>query len=302
MALGLAWWIWPHSKLGAALAATALLFAYAPVMAFELMLVAAFHGRDPAPRPTWQELLRAWWGEVALAPRVFAWRQPFRSSQWPDTATGQSMGMNPPARAVVFIHGFVCNRAFWHPWMLELRKRNVPYASVSLEPVFGSIDGYLDQVEEAVERAHASTGLPPLLICHSMGGLVARAWMARDPNNSARIHRVVTIGTPHRGTWLARFSHLPNGRQMRQACGWLNQLAELEAAARPMALYEHFTCWYSNADNVVFPSSTATLPGADNRLVRGTAHVALAFHPRVMRESLAMVASAASSPMERTAS
>ena len=52
MALGLAWWIWPHSKLGAALAATALLFAYAPVMAFELMLVAAFHGRDPAPRPT----------------------------------------------------------------------------------------------------------------------------------------------------------------------------------------------------------------------------------------------------------
>ena len=47
---------------------------------------------------------------------------------------------------------------------------------------------------------------------------------------------------------------------------------------------------------------TAMLPGADNRHVPGVAHVALAFHPRVMRESLAMLASAASSPRERTAS
>jgi triacylglycerol esterase/lipase EstA (alpha/beta hydrolase family) len=136
-----------------------------------------------------------------------------------------------------------------------------------------------------------------------MGGLVARAWLALDSGNSARVHRVITIGTPHRGTWLARFSHLPNGRQMRQNGDWLTQLAAREHAAHHEGgPYERFTCWYSNADNIVFPASTATLPGADNRLVPGSAHVALAFHPRVMRESLAMVAPGASSPMDRTAS
>lgn len=302
LALGVAWWVWPHSKTGAVLAAFFVLIAYAPVMALELLLVAVLHGQDPAPRPTWRELLGAWWGEVTLAPRVFAWRQPFRSQQWPDTAHEPQPGHPAAGRAVVLIHGFVCNRAFWHPWMRVMKDRGIPYASVSLEPVFGSIDACLAQVEDAVARAYAASGRPPLLVCHSMGGLVARAWLVREPGNHARVHHVVTIGTPHRGTWLARFSHLPNGRQMRQSCEWLSELEAREQASRPTATYDLFTCWYSNADNIVFPCSTAALPGADNRLVRGIAHVALAFHPRVMEESLAMVASAASSPMERTAS
>jgi hypothetical protein len=37
---------------------------------------------------------------------------------------------------------------------------------------------------------------------------------------------------------------------------------------------------------VVIPASTATLPGADNRLVRGAAHVELAFEPRVIAHVL----------------
>jgi triacylglycerol esterase/lipase EstA (alpha/beta hydrolase family) len=278
------------------------LFAYAPVMAIELVLLRCVHGQDPAPRPTWGELAAAWWAEVLQAPRVFAWRQPFAWRRWPDTAVGDSSTSGARGRAVVFIHGFVCNRAFWHPWMKALRRVGIPYASVSLEPVFGSIDETLGQVEEAVSRAERATGLAPVLVCHSMGGLVARAWLAQSAASATRVHRIVTIGTPHRGTWLARFSHLPNGRQMRQGCDWLSQLAAREQAAHAAGAYQSFVCWYSNADNVVFPASTATLPGADNRLVRGTAHVALAFHPRVMWESLSMVASAESSPMDRTAS
>ena len=54
-----------------------------------------------------------------------------------------------------------------------------------------------------------------------------------------------------------------------------------------------FTCWYTNCDNIVFPASTATMPGADNRLVRGVAHVELAFHPQVMRDSMALIERAA---------
>jgi hypothetical protein len=62
-------------------------------------------------------------------------------------------------------------------------------------------------------------------------------------------------------------------------------LAKVEPASR----YAKFTCWYSNCDNIVVPASTATLPGADNRLVSAQGHVSMAFSPRVMHESLALL-------------
>ncbi len=83
-----------------------------------------------------------------------------------------------------------------------------------------------------------------------------------------------------------RFSRLANGRQMRLESGWLGELAQYGNEQR----HASFTCWYSNCDNIVFPVETATLAGADNRLVRGAAHVDLAFAPTVMDDALARIA------------
>jgi triacylglycerol esterase/lipase EstA (alpha/beta hydrolase family) len=184
---------------------------------------------------------------------------------------------------VVFVHGFFCNRGVWTPWLRRLQGRHA-FVAVSLEPLFGSIDDYAPQIDEAVQRVTRATGLAPLLVCHSMGGLAARAWLRRM-KAEARVHHVVTIGTPHRGTWLARFGHGTNGRQMRLLSDWHARLDEGMPAHRPAL----FTCWYSNCDNIVFPASTATLPGACNRLVRGAAHVQLAFVPQVMQATLALL-------------
>lgn len=300
-ALGWGWWVWPHSPVASVAGVALVLGGYVLVLALELLAVVWVHGDDPAPRPRWADLVSAWWQETRMAPRVFAWRQPFAWRRWPDTPV-TSAGREGGVGAVVFIHGFVCNRGFWHPWMRELHRLGIPYASVNLEPVFGRIDNYVPLIEQAVRRAEALGGRPPQLVCHSMGGLAARAWLVAHAGNPARVQRVLTIGTPHHGTWLGRFSHVPNGRQMRLNNRWLQAMAAAEAQSAPDATYRQFLCWYSNADNIVFPASTATLPGADNRLVPGAAHVAMAFHPRVMTESLAMLASAGSSPSDRTAS
>ncbi|MDR7096897.1 esterase/lipase family protein [Hydrogenophaga laconesensis] len=286
---------WPHSRVVAVLGALLSLGGYALVLGLEGVAAALLNRGDTAPPLAWRGVAGAWWQEVRVAPRVFAWHQPFRWASLPDDAD-PSDGRVP---AVVFVHGFVCNRGIWLPWMRRLRREGVPYVSVNLEPVFGSIDAYVPLLSEAVGRARALTGRPPMLVCHSMGGLVARAWRVAEPETS--VHKVVTIGSPHRGTWLGRFSRVANGRQMRQDGEWLVALHRREAEIAPQNAYADFVCWYSNADNIVFPASTATLPGADNRHVPGVAHVALAFHPRVMDESLAIVTSAASSPSERTA-
>lgn len=298
--LALVWmaWAWPHSKTAMFAGLALLVLGYAVILGIEVVAASAINRADSAQRASASEWLGAWWQEVQVAPQVFAWRQPFRWRELPDTSEA------PPASlpAVVLVHGFFCNRGFWLPWMERLRAIRAPYVSVNLEPIFGSIDDYAPIIDDAVTRATALTGHAPTLICHSMGGLAARAWLAATPGAALRVQKIVTIGTPHRGTWLARFSHLANGRQMRHDCDWQQSLVARELALHPQRNAELFVCWYSNTDNIVFPASTATLPGADNRLVTGAAHVALAFHPRVMAESLAMVASAVRSPSERTVS
>ena len=291
-----AWWLWWRSEsagwaIGGALL---VLLSYAVVLALEFGVMQWINRRDPAPRLGWGACAWAWWQEVRVAPQVFSWRQPFRWRVLPDEGVRPSPGQT----AAVFVHGFVCNRGLWLPWMRALQTRGLPWTSVNLEPVFGSIDDYVPLIEDAVRRAEALTGRPPLLVCHSMGGLAARAWLAVTPGAAQRVCGVVTIGTPHHGTWLAHFSHVTNGRQMQIGGDWLRTLEAREAGqARPP-----FVCWYSNADNIVFPATTATLPGADNRHLPGVPHVAMAFHPTVMATSLAMLASGGNSPSERTAS
>jgi pimeloyl-ACP methyl ester carboxylesterase len=255
---------------------------YTGFLALEFLLLHHINKTDPAPRPTWIELLRAWVGETLTAPRVFCWRQPFRTNAVSDQLAPAATVHG--RRGVVFVHGFFCNRGLWTPWLQRVRASGRAFVAVNLEPLFGSIDDYAPQIDEAVRQVTDATGLPPLLVCHSMGGLAARAWLKRM-KAEARVHHVVTIGSPHRGTWLARFGHGHNGRQMRLQSDWQSQLDH----EMPVDRHALFTCWYSNCDNIVFPTSTATLVGADNRLIRGAAHVQMAFLPEVMNATLAML-------------
>ena len=259
-----------------------MLLAYSALFAAECMLLRQLNKADPTPSASGRELLSAWWGETLIAPRVFCWRQPFRSNAVVDQ-------LGPPEqvfgqRGVVFVHGFFCNRGLWTPWLKRLQGGGHAFVAVNLEPLFASIDDYAGQIDAAVQQVRQASGMPPLLVCHSMGGLAARAWL-KQMKASARVYHVVTIGTPHRGTWLARFGHGQNGRQMRLHSSWQAQLDE----GMPDDWNALFTCWYSNGDNIVFPASNATLPGADNRLVRGAGHVQLAFEPQVLKTTLALL-------------
>lgn len=280
----LAWlaWSWgrPPWVAGAGIALIAL--GYSAGLAFEFVALRRVNRFDPVPQAAWLALARAWLAETLQAARVFGWRQPFRWRAVPDRLEPEA-GLHG-RRGVVFIHGFICNRGFWTPWLRRVSVGGHAFAAVNLEPVFGSIDDYAPIIDQAVAAVTQASGLPPLLVCHSMGGLAARAWL-RTGAHAGRVHHVVTIGTPHHGTWLGRFSRVPNGSQMAMGSQWLRTLAQ-DACGQPQPA---FTCWYSNCDNVVFPSSTATLAAAENRLVVGAAHVELAFRPQVMAATLALL-------------
>ncbi|MBP6897153.1 MAG: alpha/beta fold hydrolase [Pseudacidovorax sp.] len=256
-----------------------LLGGHGVVLAAEFLASNVVNRRGQGPHATLAQLLRAWWAECLLSPRIWAWRQPFRANRIPDHVP-------PPdgRRGVVLVHGFSCNRGFWLPWLSRLVAQGRCVVAVDLEPPLGGLDGFIDTLDAAVRRVHAATGQAPMLVAHSMGGLVARAWWCRT-GGRVPIHRIVTLGTPHAGTWTARVGRAASSHEMRIGSAWLRALDVAQRACPPA----RFTCWYSNCDNMVFPMHTATLSGADNRPAHGLAHVELAFDTVVMAETLALL-------------
>jgi triacylglycerol lipase len=259
----------------AVVGAALIVLGYAAFLGFEFLLLHFVQDQALVPRASAAELLRAWLGEVLMAPRVFFWRQPFRANAQPDRVHAPQAGRH----GVVLVHGFVCNRGLWNPWMRELRVRQASFVAVNLEPVFGSIDEYMPIIERAVQRVEAATGMPVVLVGHSMGGLAIRAWLAQY-NAHVRVARIITVGSPHQGTWLARYGHTRNSRQMRVGNPWLSQLASRERADQ-RAL---FTCFFGRCDNIVFPVASATMDGARNLHLAGSAHVDMLFRPEVFSE------------------
>ncbi len=258
---------------------------YALVLALEFSMLRWVHGSDPTPRASGAQLLRAWCGEVLAAPRVFCWRQPFRSQHWPDQLPTHARGR----RGVLLVHGFVCNRGIWNLWLKRLTAAGVPVVAVNLEPVFGAIDDYAAAIEQALQRLEKATGLAPVVVAHSMGGLALRRWWAEQHDDS-RVHHAITIAAPHHGTWLARFALSRNASQMQQHSPWRAALVAREPAARA----RRFTCFYGHCDNIVFPPATATLEGADNRHLAGVAHVHMVDHPAPWAELQRLLAGAPS--------
>lgn len=253
-----------------------ILFGYALVLGLEFVLMQVANRDDPRGAARVSEVIRAWTAEVACALKVFCWRQPFRSQAIPDRVHGR-----PGQRGLVLAHGFVCNRGLWNAWYPRLIQRGIPFIGVNFEPVFGQIDDYGGQLDAAVATLERSTGLAPVIVAHSMGGLAVRAWLKTSRASMIdRVHHVITLGSPHSGTALARFGYSANSRQMLPNASWLGQLSQYEASV----VMPKFTCVFSNCDNIVFPASTALLPYADAVHIPACAHVQMADHPRSFEE------------------
>ena len=189
----------------------------------------------------------------------------------------------PRGLPVLLVHGYGCNGGYWAQLAALLERENISYTTVDLEPVTAGIDDYTGLVEQAVQRLlAASKAERVVIVAHSMGGLVSRAWMRR--HGASRVARVITLGTPHHGTDLASFGVGDNARQMRRDGAWL---AELDAGDR--AQRHLFTSIYSHHDNIIAPQDSCHLPGARNVAVGGIGHVALGRHPAILKSVLAEI-------------
>jgi len=224
----------------------------------------------PGFRLGFKDRLRLLAEEFRASMLVTSWQLPRASAAtriYPDSR-------HPP---VLLIHGYGCNSGYWAHLTPLLDAARISHASVDLEPVAGDIDGYVPLVERAVHALQAATGAKQIaIVAHSMGGLVARAWMRA--HGTAAVARVITLGSPHHGTALARFGLGRNAFQMRDNSAWLRALAAGEDAATRALV----SSLYTHHDNIVSPQESSRLEGARNLEFGGVGHVALGSNPRVL--------------------
>jgi triacylglycerol esterase/lipase EstA (alpha/beta hydrolase family) len=232
---------------------------------------------------------------LGFSARLRLLAEEFRASMlvtsWLIPRAGAATRIHPdsPDVPVLLLHGYGCNSGYWAHLIPLLDAARISHASVDLEPVAGDIDGYVPLVERKVEELRAATGATKVaIVAHSMGGLVARAWMRAHGTHT--LARLITLGTPHHGTALARFGLGQNAFQMRPGSAWLRQLASSEdGAARALV-----TSLYTHHDNIVSPQESSRLDGARNLEFGGVGHVALGSNPRVLAAVMQELAALAS--------
>lgn len=234
-----------------------------------------YRSETPAPfRLGWRRACRLLIDEFKATMWSSSWTMPFQSFD-------KHIAPHPAGLPVLLVHGYGCNSGYWKSMSTALAKANITHYAIDMEPVLGAIDAYASVVHDAVELLHTDTDAKKIIIvAHSMGGLAARAYV-RD-HGSARIAKVITLGTPHHGTALANFGVGKNGQQMRWipdgkqgiSSAWLQQLQ----ANEPGATRGLFVSIYSHHDNIISPQISSYLPGAKNIEYAGIGHVALALN------------------------
>jgi triacylglycerol lipase len=272
----------------ATMCALLILGLHGVVLGIEFTVASVTATGAPVPRARFFERLTAWWEEVRVDARMFGLEQAFRRARHPAERLAPGRG-----RGVVFVHGFFCNRAVWHPW-IDCLDADTPYVAVETTGLLRSIDDGIDTLDAAVASLEAATGLNPVIVAHSMGGLWVRAWLDAEGADS-RIEHVITVATPHGGTRFARLGFGENVRQMQVGSAWLATLRHREPATRAAL----FTCFYGRCDNVVVPAVNATLAGADNRHLAGAAHLAMLYRPLVFAEVMSRLRSASAKDVRR---
>lgn len=217
-------------------------------------------------RGTWRLFWREYGSIAGSAPRMMFYRALVR-----DPAPA------PAAHPVLLLHGVLCNAGVWTSMKRRLEAAGIgPVYALSYGPPLASIDLFADQVAAKVDAILRDTGARRVaLVAHSMGGLVARAYLRRHGN--ARVSRVVTIGSPHAGSVHAWVFVGRSMAQLRPRNRWLG---ELEGAGRAGVPFVSMWSWH---DSMVAPQTSARLPDCDNVALAGIGHNALLTDPEVAR-------------------
>jgi len=210
---------------------------------------------------------------------------------WPLMVAHRLLIVDPtPAPAplpLLLIHGVAVNDGVWFALRRDLARRGLgPVYTINYGPPLAGIEHFAGQLASRIDAVCAATGAQRVvLIAHSMGGLVSRAYLRRF--GAARTEQLITIGTPHHGSMLAWTFAGRCLAQMRPGSRWLADINRAESEPPPVPI----TSIRSRHDSMVAPQASAELACARNIALAGIGHNALLNSRNVMDEVARALAS-----------
>ncbi len=204
----------------------------------------------------------------------------FVKSLWEPTPSGSAS--SPP---VILIHGLYHNASAWifYRWWLRQSgyQRVYHFNYNSLKLTFPEISGQLDKW--MTETARSFPGEAVLMVGHSLGGLLARAYAGRkDGDRGPAVRAVVTLGSPHKGSRMVVFGV---GRLAKSLAFGSPLISDLEQIRIPSGV--DCTAIYSPVDNMVLPTeSLKAPPGWKGERTDPICHVSMLYHRPTFRRVL----------------
>jgi triacylglycerol lipase len=185
---------------------------------------------------------------------------------------------------ILLVHGMVDNRSIFTLLRRGLRRRGFGRVlSLNYSPLTNDVRTAAEGLAARVELLCAETGFERIhVIGHSMGGIIAR-YYAQRLGGDARVHTLVTLGSPHAGTLAAHLVPSRLARQLRPGSDLVAELAGPAAGCRT-----RFLAVWSDLDQMVVPREAARLDHPDliarSVLVRGVGHMSLPINRGAVHE------------------
>jgi triacylglycerol lipase len=185
-------------------------------------------------------------------------------------------GVDLASTPILLVHGIVDNHSIFTVLDHALRRRGFRnLSSFDYGLLTRDVRTAAVSLAAAIERLADRTGYEQIhVIGHSLGGLIARYYVQRQ-GGDARVHTLVTLGTPHQGTVLAQAGRLlPLVGQLAPGSDLITELALPARGCRT-----RFIAFYSNLDHLIVPSRNASIDHPDlavrNIGVHGVGHLSM---------------------------
>ncbi len=173
---------------------------------------------------------------------------------------------------VVFVHGYFQNRVDFARMAVDLGHGATAFGFNY--PWWRSVEKNGARLAAFVDEVLAETGATSVdIVAHSMGGLVSRAALG----HGARVRRLVTIASPHRGILYRGPVLGQGGEDLRAGSPFLTRVNAEPIGVPTLSLA-------STHDNMVHPHGQSQLDalGGDDLLVGEMGHLAILFAPETV--------------------
>lgn len=167
---------------------------------------------------------------------------------------------NPP---VLLLHGFLGTRGAMFPLELRLKRDGFVVFSLNLGTLnIGDIRKSAMLIHQKIERILREVDLEKIdIVGHSMGGLIGLYYIKKLSGHQY-VRKLITMGTPHTGTWVALAGVATIGLISRSSWQLLPDnffLRELQADPLP-AQVEYYSI--AGSDDIICPPERCRLEGA----------------------------------------